>query len=58
MEGATPSNDPTAVVPRLHKGWLVVSLLGGLVGIPASIRLCGLAPPVGIDKRRTQWYDQ
>ena len=32
-----PSNDPTTAVPRLHKGWIIVSLLGVLVGIPASI---------------------
>ena len=36
-EGATPSNDPAAVAPRLHKGWLIVSLLLVAVGIPASV---------------------
>ena len=32
-----PRNEPPTVVPRLHKGWIMVSLLGVLVGIPASI---------------------
>ena len=27
-----PSNDPTTAVPRLHKGWIIVSLLGGAGG--------------------------
>ena len=35
-----PRNEPPTVVPRLHKGWIgasLLSLLGALVGIPASI---------------------
>ena len=36
-ERAIPSNEPTTVVPRLHKGWIIVPLLGALVGIPAAI---------------------
>ena len=32
------SNDPTTVAPRPHKGWVIVSLLVGvLVGTPPSI---------------------
>ena len=36
--GLPPSNDPTTVAPRLHKGWAIVGLLVMvLVGTPPSI---------------------